>query len=78
MPLMFNKLQSDVLGTIETAENTETLYMLREESNKFFVSIIDHTKNDEESYYEMMSDEADFFLMNPQVIKTDIGKTIVP
>lgn len=77
MPLMFNKNQSDVLGTLETNDVTETLYMLKEESDKFFVSILEHSKNDE-SFYEMMSDEAAFFLMNPQVVKTDMGRTLVP
>lgn len=77
MPLMFNKIQSDVLGVLETKDATETLYMLKEEDNKFFVSIVDHTRNDDESYYEMLTDEVAFFLMNPQVVKSDIGRTII-
>jgi hypothetical protein len=71
---MFNKVQSDVLGVLETKHSTETLYMLKEDEGKYFVSIIDHQRNDEESYYEMMQDEVDFFLMNPQVVKSELGK----
>ena len=56
MPLMFNKNQSEILGKLVNSYCNETLYMLKEEQDKYFVSAVDN--DGEEFMVEFDRDQA--------------------